>query len=247
MDASLLLFPKKSHRKQILFPNDSADLAELLGIIYGDGSIGNKWQVVVSLNTVSDASYALYVSGLFERLFGVKPAIRNRPNQNTTVVVCTSTSLVDFLVEKGAIRGRKLNQINTVPEWISRNPLFFQYFIRGLIDTDGCIYLHKHFVKGKNYVNIGLCFTNYSIDLIQSIGTHLKDRGLKLSITDKGRRIYLYSRGDVEKYLNIFGSSNERILNRYTEWRSRIVVHSTRLESARAQAHVGSNPTSSAT
>ena len=31
-----------------------------------------------------------------------------------------------------------------------------------------------------------------------------------------------------------------------TNWRSQIAVYSTRLESARAQAHVGSNPTSSA-
>ncbi len=37
-----------------------------------------------------------------------------------------------------------------------------------------------------------------------------------------------------------------RCHSRMTSWRSRIAVHSTRLESVRAQAHVGSNPTSSA-
>src|SRR6185437_15520670 len=118
IDVSSLTFPKKSHRKVITFPNESTLLSEFLGIVIGDGGINNGWQVVISLNALKDASYAEYVSQVIKKLFNLTPAIRKRPNQNTLVVVATSTSLVDFLISKGAVRGNKIAQQITAPQWI---------------------------------------------------------------------------------------------------------------------------------
>lgn len=234
MELSLLKYPLKSHRKKISLPEESILLAELLGIIYGDGSIGNPWQVVISLNSITDAGYAKYVSSLILSLFGLEPRLRKRPDQNTLIVVLTSTTAVDFLVEKGAARGNKLINTKGVPSWILANDNYKRFFVRGIVDTDGCIYFHNHFVKGKKYVNIGLCFTNYSPEIVSEISSILAISSIKAHITDKGRRIYLYSEKQVAKYLEEFGSSNPRILEKYKSWRSRIVVHSTRLESAQA-------------
>lgn len=246
MQQSLLKYPLKSHRKVIILPPESEHLAELMGIIYGDGAIGNPWQIVVSLNSITDAEYAKYVSSLMVQLFGLEPRIRKRPNQNTLVVVLTSITAVDFLVEKGAVRGNKLINTEGVPSWILTNQDYERLFVRGIVDTDGCIYFHTHFVKGKKYVNIGLCFTNYLPKLILEISSILERFQIRTHISDKGRRIYLYRKKDVEKYLEEFGSSNARIIRKYKEWRSRIVVHSTRLESAQAKVYAGSNPASSA-
>ncbi len=115
MDTSLLQFPNKSHRKSVLLPNYSTNLAELLGIIFGDGAIGNPWQVVISLNSISDREYASYVIRLFNDLFGITCAMRKRPNQNTLVIVCSSTTIVDYLIEKGTARGNKLKQNLGIP------------------------------------------------------------------------------------------------------------------------------------
>jgi len=41
VDASLLKYPNKSHRKNINFPSENNDLAELMGIIAGDEGINN--------------------------------------------------------------------------------------------------------------------------------------------------------------------------------------------------------------
>lgn len=229
-----LAYPLKSHRKLVTIPPESLELAELLGIIYGDGGIGNPWQLVISLNSISDLDYSNYIVALIETLFQTKPAIRKRPHQNTLVVVLSSITLIDFLIEKGAVKGNKLKQITTIPRWIRIKKSYSHSFIRGLIDTDGCLYLHNHCIKGKNYVNIGLCFTNFSPQLVNCVDNILKKEGLKTHITDNGRRIYLYSAKEVKKYLTVFGSSNPRILTKYQNWRSRIAVHSTRLESARA-------------
>jgi hypothetical protein len=41
VDASLLKYPNKSYRKNINFPSENNDLAELMGIIAGDEGINN--------------------------------------------------------------------------------------------------------------------------------------------------------------------------------------------------------------
>lgn len=218
MHASNLLFPKKSHRKLVNLPDKSEDLAELMGIIYGDGAIGNRWQIVISLNSISDEIYSKYVSNLFTRLFGISASVRKRPNQNTLVVVCSSITVVDYLVDRGAARGSKIMNKLIIPPWILKNSSFTKVFIRGLIDTDGCIYMHKHFTGNKYYVNIGLCFTNFSTDLVDQVDKVFQEYGINSHKSDKNRRIYLYSKKAVEKYLLIFGSSNPRIKDKYKNW-----------------------------
>ncbi|PIU68772.1 hypothetical protein COS81_02745, partial [candidate division WWE3 bacterium CG06_land_8_20_14_3_00_42_16] len=89
MDYSLLKYPRKSHRKIINIPKESKELAELFGIIFGDGGINNSWQLVISLNSNADLEYSYYVRKLLRKLFKIKVAIRKRPNQNTLVVVCS--------------------------------------------------------------------------------------------------------------------------------------------------------------
>lgn len=234
MHPSLLAYPRKSHRKKVMIPSLSSSLAELMGVIFGDGGINNNWQLAISLNSISDIKYGKYVKDLICMLFLAKPTLKKRKGHNTLLILLSSTTIVDFLVENGAMRGNKLKQRASFPSWIRENDTYSKLFIRGLIDTDGCLYTHNHWIKGRNYVNIGLCFTNYCPEFVQEVHEALKKFGIKSYVKDKGRRIYVYSYKEIEKYLSIVGSSNPRILLKYKEWRSRIAVHSTRLESARA-------------
>lgn len=219
MEVSALKYPNKSHRKVITIPPHSTQLAELLGIIFGDGGINNGWQLVISLNSVSDYKYSEYVSSLLQILFKINVAIRKRPNQKTLVLICSSTTLVDFLVKNGAVRGSKIFQQIDIPKWIEESSSYKKAFVRGMVDTDGCLFTHRHFIKSKLYINIGFCFTSNSKKLIFSVSDILNGFGIKSSMTDKNRRIYLYSEKSVKKYLDIFGSSNPRIYEKYTSWK----------------------------
>lgn len=223
----MLAYPLKSHRKNFTFPQDNNYLAELFGIHFGDGGINNPWQIVISLNAKSDLDFALYIIYLFRKLFNYTPKIRKRPNQNTLVVVSTGTNLVDFFVKKGAVRGNKINNIEYIPDWIEESLEFSKYFVRGLIDTDGCLFTQKK--NRKEY--IGLCFTNLSKPIIKFVAKTFKRLDIKPHISDKGRRIYLYSSPSVKKYLDVFGTSNSRILNKYISWRDAGVADQARLES----------------
>jgi len=214
-----LQFPNKSHRKNIIYPADSTELAELMGIIFGDGGINNGWQLTISLNSIADKDYSLYVASLLKKLFSLNVAIRKRPNQNTLVLVCSSTSLIDFLVTKGAVKGNKIKAQIDIPSWIKQNSEYVKAFIKGAVDTDGCLFIHKHRIRGKTYSNLGFCFTSLSEPLINSIAEVFIQEEIKPHITQDGSRIYLYSQRSVLEYMNIFSSSNPRITDKLYNWR----------------------------
>lgn len=219
MELNLLRYPKKSHRKIIKIPSESTELAELMGIIAGDGGINNEWQLVISLNSIKDLKYSRYIYQLLKNLFDIGVMIRKRKNQNALILVCSSVTLVDFLVAKGAIRGNKILGGLDAPFWVKNNPDYEKAFVRGLVDTDGCLYIHKHTVKGEFRKDIGFCFTNNAGNIIRAAVKILNNIGLNPHISRKQNRVYLYGKEQINKYLKIIGSSNDRISNKYIKWR----------------------------
>ena len=217
-DPATLSYPKKSHRKQVTLPQESAALAEFFGIMMGDGGINNQWQANITLNSVKDAQYAIYVQDLIGKLFGVAPRVMQRKGRNALVISIASTTIVDFLVERGLKRGDKLAQGLAIPEWIMTSPEWRKASVRGLVDTDGCLYIHKHFVEGKPYRNLGFTFCSYSSALIKQVAQIFEEFGIIAHISNQGRSIYLYKASAVAAYLEIFGTSNERILSVYREY-----------------------------
>lgn len=219
-----LAYPKKSHRKEVVLPKHSVCLAEFFGIMLGDGGINNPWQANITLNATKDKDYAVYVSELCRKLFYVIPAVRKRKGKDAVVISLASTTIVDFIVEQGLPRGNKLKNGLQIPQWILRNKKYRVACIRGLVDTDGCIFVHKHNVAGKTYQNIGLCFTSYSPELLGQVATILEEFSIIPHISGQGRNIYLYSESMVARYLKIFGSSNMRVSSVYNQWRDARVV-----------------------
>lgn len=220
MDTQVILkYPKKSHRKKVALPKISLYLAEFIGIMLGDGGINNSWQANITLNSEKDKEYSFYIAELCKKLFEVIPAIRKRKNRNALVLSISSTSIVDYLVSLGLPRGNKLKSGLRIPEWILKKPSYCKACIRGLIDTDGCMFVHKHKVKSQIYHNIGLSFTSYSPELIIQVAVILEEFGIMPHITKCGQNIYLYQADAISKYLKVFGTSNSRIKSVYKSWR----------------------------
>jgi len=91
--------------------------------------------------------------------------------------------------------------------------------LRGLVDTDGCIYVHIHKIRGKQYKNIGLSFTSYSPELIGQVAEILAELKIMPHITSRQRDIYLYRADAVAMYLELVGTSNPRISSVYNSWK----------------------------
>lgn len=215
----ILKFPQKSHRKQVMLPRFSEQLAEFFGIMLGDGGINNAWQANITLNSIKDADFAEYIRKLCKDLFNVEPAIRKRKTRNTLVISLASTTIVDFLVSNGLPRGSKLKHGLRIPGWILRKSTYKKACVRGLMDTDGCAFIHRHKVRGKIYHNIGLTFTSYDHGFIFEIADIFAEFGIIPHITKRGRDICFYQADAIADYFKIFGTSNNRISSVYKKWK----------------------------
>lgn len=203
----------------VILPKYSSELAEFFGIMMGDGGINNEWQATITVNFLKDFKYATYISDMCKKLFDIFPVIRKRKETNALVISLSSTSVVDFLVGKGLSRGNKLKNGLKIPNWILEKASYRKKCVRGLIDTDGCMFVHVHRVSGKVYNNIGLNFTSHSPELISQVKDIFAEFGIMPHIGNSGKGIYLYKADAVAKYLKVFGTSNESIVSVYDKWK----------------------------
>src|SRR5262249_20956740 len=152
-----------------------------------------------------------HVVALAYRLFGVRPKIQDgRAGERVLYIVITARNLVEFLGSRGLPPGNKMMRQADLPDWIKARSELARACVRGLIDTDGSIYVHRHQVNGREYRNIGLCFTSYSRPLLRSVYSTLSDIGLAPKCDERHGRVSLYSADGVARYLEVVGTSNPK-------------------------------------
>lgn len=191
-----------NQRKDILIPKrHSAELAEFIGIMLGDGNL-TPTQVAVTLG-IKDI-YVDHVSKLVRRLFGVKPnIIRNKYGHQT--VYFGSVKVVRWLKQMGLVHNKVKMQVD-VPRWIFGKKAYMRSTLRGLIDTDGSIY--------KLRWGIQISFCNRSIPLLNSF----RKMFIKLDFHPSeisGYNVYLTRKQEVGRFLTEIGFANRKHLQRY--------------------------------
>jgi len=196
-------------RKSFLALVFSTSLAEATGIILGDGGITN-YQLKIFLDRKTDRDYGKYVQHLFHKVFGEYPSFYDNKKDGTLELVISGANLVDNLGRIGLEKGDKIKRQVDFPRWIWKKREYQVACVRGLIDTDGGLYFHKHWSRGIRYRNLGLCFTSWSKPLLISVYKVLEKYKIKFSV-DNDQRIYIYSLKEIEKYFSIFGTSNSKI------------------------------------
>lgn len=194
-------------------PRKSVHLAELIGAILGDGGL-TEYQLVISVNAIEDIEYAYFLRSLVFSIFAIDPRIIPYPQNGVIKVICSRKNLVNYLQSIGLSIGNKVKHQVSVPPWISSNKNFVRACIRGLIDTDGCVYVDKHYVKEKTYKSYGIAFTNASIPLLDFVESKLKELGY--SPTRHGRHVRLRRRLEVFRYVREIGFSNPKHFRKIT-------------------------------
>lgn len=202
-------------RKNIHRPGKSCDLAELVGILLGDGGI-TDYQVKVTQNKEVDNNYSPYIVRLFKRLFGLNSTIRDDKIEKTRNIVVSSVGLVEYLLGIELVNGNKISKQVDIPTWIKINDKFKKACVRGLIDTDGSFYIDKHKIKNKYYFNPGLIFTTYSLPLFSSVKEILISFGYHP--TGKKRNLYLRKEGEIIRYFQEIRSSNPKHIIKFEEF-----------------------------
>lgn len=139
-----------NRRTDIVFPNHSEELAECVGILLGDGHI-SATQVMVTLGN-KEEQYVEEVVRIMQNLFGVTPGVTKKAKGYATVYI-GSTALVRYFLDMG-LNGNKLKAQVTLPSWITNDRRYTLAALRGLFDTDGCVYKLKF--------GIQISFVNHS-------------------------------------------------------------------------------------
>ena len=195
-------------------PRFSKNLAEFTGIMLGDGGM-TSGQVIISTNSVDDREYGHFVKELIKKLFRVEAAIYYRPNILVMTIVVSRKKLVEFCSKKLGLKiGNKLKQGLDIPSWIRENPEFEKRCIRGLMDTDGCIFNEIHKIRGKLYNYKRLSLVSVSPMLRQSVFDILNNFKLNPKIRSN-RCVQIEDKEKIKEYFKIIGSSNQKHLKKY--------------------------------
>lgn len=201
--------------KYLLPKHHSIRLAEFVGIVLGDGGITNE-KLTITLNSEADHEYINYVTELGNYLFGSKPKTRRKMNDKAIDLNYYGVQLIKYLIKLGLKVGNKVKQQVGVPDWVYSSNQYKLACTRGLMDTDGGVFIHKYIVNGKLYSYKNICFSNQSLPLLRFVYGTLKEVGLTPKIKDKieNKKVWLYNTNEVGQYLEIVGSSNQRLLKK---------------------------------
>lgn len=196
-------------------PKFSKNLAEFVGIMLGDGGI-TKNQLRVTLHCIDDIEYSEYVMNLFVKLFGVMPSKYKKKDCQVFNIEISRVELVKFCAEILGLKvGNKVKQQVDIPEWIRNKKQYKISCLRGLIDTDGCLIVHKYKSKNKIYVYKKIGFTSRSYPLLKSVHEMLREIGIKNRIMKNNQDIRIEAVSEVEKYFKIVNSNNAKHLKKF--------------------------------
>lgn len=140
----------------------NGDLAELLGAIYGDGSI-YAFDRTEYLRIACNSKYPEWVercAGLIEAVFQKKPNIRQRRQCRCIDITLYQKFISSRLnIPAGAKGHREIK----IPSWVLKNEKFIIRYLRGLYETEGSLSVHEPTYTYK------LMFTNRNDSLLAQV------------------------------------------------------------------------------
>lgn len=219
-------------KRGLFLPKDySPELAELVGIIFGDGYLSEKYshsyRLSIFRHSIWDYEYhTLYLKNLIKNLFGIETKVLIRKDMYCLSSSIFSKRIVNFLKNIGIKTERKKEL--KIPLWILKKDNYMASFLKGFIDTDGSLALKKRYKKLPYYPVIGLA--SKSKTLIGYVATWLRNKefslwlGCSKQIDKRSGKVYktygICLNGDKQltKWVNSIGFSNKKHIQKYKIW-----------------------------
>jgi len=146
-------------------------LAYLIGVAIGDGNLSNPNGRAVRLRITCDKKYGTIVKNIMSAVQTILPqnkvSIVNRKD-NCVDISCYSNKLEELLGWKVG-EGSKYEQKVTIPQWIKDDKKLTTLCLKGLIETDGSIYIDRVY-KMVNFVTIIPELATDVMEMIENIG-----------------------------------------------------------------------------
>lgn len=173
---------------------ESAELAELIGAVLGDGYIGahDRTEVLRIACNLNNPGFIERYSLLVESLFDKTPSVKKRKISNCVDIVIYQKGIAERL---GLQTGAKTHRPYILPEWIKNDTENQIRFLRGLFETDGC---HAQHLPTYTYKFI---FSNVNESLLEIVFMLLC--GLGFHPTKTVKKIQLSRKLEVEKAVKL--------------------------------------------
>ncbi len=212
---------KNSFDKEYLLDREKGKIAELIGILVGDGYLHKtEYQIVISGSLDDYDYYIYYLIPLINKLFNYLPQLVKDYRKNAYYLIINSKEIFNFFHKGLGLKRGKKKDIET-PIFILNKEELIPDFLRGLLDTDGCIKFSKQ-LKNINYyprIRLGLEESPLSLNL----GSIIKKTGFNFCISvDKRTGLLCYEisgQENLKKWMALIGTSNPVNLTKYLIWR----------------------------
>ncbi|QQR92482.1 MAG: hypothetical protein IPJ89_05030 [Candidatus Iainarchaeum archaeon] len=194
------------------------DLCEFLGAFSGDGFTnvynGCKYFVGFSGDTRHDLRYYQdIIMPIAKRLFNIQNPYVRIGRKNAMWVTFYSKLLHQMLINRFQMpTGVKFDKVRVPKEVLEAAPEMKAAFIRGCMDTDGCVFFDKRPTYKTNYMRLDLCM--YNPVILDEIKEMLSGLGILSQRLANNKHLQITSKENVRKYLAIIGSSNRRHINK---------------------------------
>ncbi len=148
----------------------SAELAELIGVILGDGYIGKfpRTEILAIFSNSNNPGFVNRYATLVEDIFNKRPRLLKQKDSN-----CIKISIYQKDISKrlGISSGARKEQKIRIPSWILKDKRYLIRYLRGLYEAEGSFAVHKSTYTYK------FIFTNRNESLLDNVYNGLKILG----------------------------------------------------------------------
>ena len=221
-------FLKKS--KNYILNND---IAELVGVIIGDGCIAKNglkrkdYKIFISGNPIEDKIYMKkYLPHLIKKCLNKR--YKSRLASNGALIINFQNEAFRLFLKKLGIKERKAKNVK-IPKQILKNKSLLARCIRGIADTDFTLIFTKKHTNRNIYPRITGQFASFR--LVKDLEKALRGMGFTLNTRYNMKRqdkrgfswtinqVNLEGPNNLKRWLKLIGFSNQRILTRYKVWK----------------------------
>ncbi|MDO8427802.1 MAG: LAGLIDADG family homing endonuclease [Candidatus Diapherotrites archaeon] len=205
----------KFRTHEVSLPAMSEQLAEFLGIVYGDGCLTTEnYGIIISEGIVSDKIYIeSHVKQLMKNLFQAEPWFRYQRN----VVHCNLSSkkahqylAFEFSIPVGYKKGRM-----HIPKQVYEQAEYKKAFLRGLFDTDGGF--HRHHTHSAQ-----IEITSHDPVFLKEVWNMFLDLGFNAKIGKE--QIWILDRNEIDKFFQKIKPNNPKHLYKYQVYKETGIV-----------------------
>ena len=197
---------------------DDIKIAELVGIILGDGYISlnpknkSSSRLKISFNSRDDSNYIFYVKNLLKEVFGSEPILKFRKNENTADLFIFKKDIINYLINKVGLKLSPKWNNATIPYNFLGNELDLRV-LRGYFDTDGCLVTTNN--NGCIYPRLEMKVSPSPMQ--NQFISILKKHNFKFGVYKIGKgkiRIQLNGKIQLKRWKKLVGFSNKKHLDK---------------------------------